>query len=139
MPSRLMPLFAALALAACTVERAPVATLPLASADGRIEWRGAMPCADCDGIETVLVLERAGDDRRYELVETFHATDGGARFAEVGDWRMQDAVVDLAGDEGSRRHYAVLDNGALQPRDTAGRAFDAAGADVLMPVEASLR
>lgn len=139
MSSRLMPLFAAVALAACTVERAPVATLPLAAADGRIEWRGAMPCADCDGIETVLVLERAGERRRYELVETFHAADGGARFADVGDWRMQDARVDLDGDDGSRRHYAVLDNGALQPRDAAGRSFDTAGADVLMPVEASLR
>lgn len=139
MPSRLMPLFAAFALAACTVEHAPVATLPLASADGRIEWRGATPCADCDGIETVLVLERAGDERRYELVETFHAGDGGARFAEAGDWRMQNAVVDLDGDAGSRRQYAVLDNGALQPRDAGGIPFDAAGGDVLMPVEASLR
>lgn len=138
MSPRLLPLLPAFVLAACTVERTPQPDLPLASADGRIEWRGAAPCADCAGIETVLVLERAGDRRRYQLTETYHAQDGGARFDDAGDWRIQSALLALDGDDGSRRRYAILDGGGLQPRDARGQPFPAAGHDVLVPVEASL-
>lgn len=123
---------------ACDVARPPASTaLPLDGGDGRIEWRGTLPCADCDGIEVQLVLERAGEARRYELVETYVAQDGPARFAESGEWRQADEMIDLAGEDGVARRYAVLDGGRLQPRDARGRPFARREDDVLVPVDAS--
>lgn len=120
--------------AACDVARPPAsATLPLDQGDGRIEWRGTMPCADCDGIEVQLMLERNGDARRYELVETYLAQEGAARFAETGEWRQAGELIDLAGESGVARRYAVLAGGRLQPRDARGRAFARREGDVLVP------
>lgn len=123
--------------AACDVARQPAsAPLPLDSGDGRIEWRGTLPCADCDAIEVQLMLERAGDARRYELVETYIAEDGAARFVESGEWRQRDDLVDLTGEAGVARRYAVLPDGRLQPRDARGRAFARREGDVLVPMDA---
>jgi copper homeostasis protein (lipoprotein) len=127
---------AAFLLAACDVSRVPAeAPLPaISQEDGRVEWRGVLPCADCDGIETLLVLERRGQARRYDLVETFLAARDGARFAESGQWRMQGAALSLDGEGGASRHYVLLPDGRLQPQDGRGRPFRLRG-DVLLPVE----
>jgi hypothetical protein len=124
-------------LAACDQSRTPAdAPLPrIEQGDGRVEWRGMLPCADCDGIETLLVLERRADARRYDLVETFLAERDGARFAESGQWQMEGARLSLAGEGGATRHYALLPDGRLQPRDAGGRAFRLRG-DFLVPADA---
>lgn len=128
------------ALAACGVERMPpAAELPIASGDARVEWRGRGACADCDGIDTVLVLERAGDARRYDLVETFMAEDGGARFGEVGEWELQDATIDLSSDTGARRRYTVLARGVLRPHDDRSGSLAGNGSGLLLPYEAATR
>ncbi len=128
---------AACLLAACDASRAPAeAPLPaIAQEDGRVEWRGVLPCADCDGIETLLVLERRGQARHYDLAETFLAARDGARFTESGQWRMQGAALSLDGEGGASRHYVLLPDGRLQPQDGRGRPFRLRG-DVLLPVEA---
>lgn len=135
--SGLCLLLAACALpAACDVARPPVpGTLPL-DGDGRIEWRGTLPCADCDGIEVQLMLERTGDARRYELIETYIAQEGAARFAETGEWRQAGELIDLSGENGVVRRYAVQAGGRLQPRDARGRAFARREGDVLVPADA---
>ncbi len=132
-----LPCFlAACLLAACDRARPPAeAPLPaIAQEDGRVEWRGLLPCADCDGIETLLVLERRGEARQYDLTETFLSAHDGARFAESGQWRMQGAALSLEGEGGVSRHYALLPDGRLQPQDGRGRPFRLRG-DVLLPVE----
>jgi copper homeostasis protein (lipoprotein) len=121
--------------AGCDVARQP-ASLPLDGGDGRIEWHGTLPCADCDAIEVQLMLERAGDARRYELVETYIAEEGAARFTENGEWRQRDDLIELTGEAGVARRYAVLPDGRLQPRDARGRAFARREHDVLVPTEA---
>lgn len=123
--------------AACDVARQPASgALPLDGGDGRIEWHGALPCADCDAIEVQLMLERAGDARRYELVETYIAEEGAARFTESGEWRQRDDLIELTGEAGVARRYAVLPDGRLQPRDARGRAFARREGDVLVPTDA---
>jgi hypothetical protein len=124
-------------LAACDQSRPPAdAPLPrIEQGDGRVEWRGMLPCADCDGIETLLVLERRRDVHRYDLVETFLAESDGARFAESGQWQMEGARLSLQGEGGAIRHYALLPDGRLQPRDARGRAFRLRG-DFLVPADA---
>jgi copper homeostasis protein (lipoprotein) len=123
--------------AACDVGRQPASsTRPLDRSDGRIEWQGTLPCADCDAIEVQLMLERAGDARRYELVETYIAEEGAARFTESGEWRQRDDLIELTGEGSVARRYAVLPDGRLQPRDARGRAFARREGDVLVPTDA---
>lgn len=125
-------------LAACNPARPP-ADVPLPQLEqdeGRVEWRGSMPCADCDGIETLLVLERRGGARRYDLVETFLAEPGGARFAESGQWRQEGGMISLEGESGALRRYALLADGRLQPRDVRGHAFPPREGDYLVPADA---
>lgn len=125
----------ALWLAGCDLQRAPAdGDLPgLALGDAALEWRGMRGCADCDGIETVLVLERAGDMQRFELVETYLATPDAARFADSGDWSLDGQALRLQADDGAQRHYALLRGGRLQPGDAEGRAFSRREADLLLP------
>lgn len=135
---RWLPLLAsACLLAACDQAPAPAdAALPgIEQGDGRVEWRGMLPCADCDGIETLLVLERRGEAHRYDLVETFLAEEGGARFVDSGQWRMEGVRLSLEGEGGAARHYALLPDGRLQPRDARDRAFRLRG-DFLVPADA---
>lgn len=137
-PSRLLSLLiAGCLIAACDQSRAPGdATLPqIADGEGRVEWRGMLACADCDGIETLLVLERQGDTHRYDLVETFLAEPDGARFVESGQWQLDDGSLQLQGERGATRHYALLPDGRLQPRDGGGRPFRRRG-DFLVPADA---
>lgn len=124
-------------VAACDQARTPGdAALPqIANGEGRVEWRGMLACADCDGIETLLVLERQGDAHRYDLVETFLAEPDGARFVESGQWRLDDGMLQLQGERGATRHYALLPDGRLQPRDGGGRPFRRRG-DFLVPADA---
>lgn len=102
-------------------------------ADGAVEWRGNMPCADCEGIDTRLVLGRADGERVYELVEVYLAVDGSMRFEEGGQWQLDDAVLSLEPRTGGLRRFGVVDGGALQVRDLRGRAFPGREHDVLLP------
>lgn len=140
---RLLPAFALLPcvlLAACDAPapRTPRAQPPtLAAGDGSIQWQGRLPCADCSAIEVHLQLQRAGARRDYILVESYRAVDGGERFLERGQWRQQQALLHLHGSDGSRRVYALLPDGRLQPRDRHGRALSPRRDDALVPVTAT--
>lgn len=119
----------------CDLARPPDPALPaLGTGDGRIEWRGTLPCADCEGIDTLLVLERQGEVNRYELVEVYIARDGSMRFEEAGAWRVDDALLSLEPTTGGLRRYALLRDGGLQARDTAGLVFTGREGDILQPL-----
>ncbi|MBB1473592.1 MULTISPECIES: copper resistance protein NlpE N-terminal domain-containing protein [unclassified Luteimonas] len=127
----------ALASAGCEPARGPDAQLPaLGGVDGRIEWRGTLPCADCEGIDTQLVLERQGEARQYALVEVYIALDGSMRFEETGAWRLDDALLSLEPATGGLRRYALQRDGTLQARDAAGMAFPGREGDILQPAAA---
>lgn len=105
--------------------------------DGRIEWQAVLACADCDGIETALVLNRAGEQRDYTLTETFLSDDGGDRFVEQGDWQRDDELIRLQSPNNGLRVFALLPDGRLEPRDRRGRRFASRQGDALAPVAAA--
>ena len=109
---------------------------PLDGGDGRIEWQAQLACADCEAIDTRLVLERDGPTRDYVLTETYLADDGSARFVERGHWQRDDALLRLQGEGGGQRVFALLPDGRLEPRDGHGRRFAPRAGDFLVPVAA---
>lgn len=137
--SALMVVFTGLVLPLSACQRpqsgagAPQPVAPLEQVNGRIEWQGLLPCADCDGIQTSLVLERAGNARRFSLTEIYLGEDG-ARFVESGQWRSGQGLLDLQADGGARRVYGLLPDGRLQPRDTRGGRYADREGDFLVPV-----
>lgn len=122
--------------AACTREADPQPALPGIdpAGQGAVEWRGSLPCADCEAIDTRLVLERQQGAQRYELVEVYVAVEGSVRFEEHGEWQLHDALLSLEPDTGGLRRYALVHGGALQVRDLQGRVFPGRDGDLLQPL-----
>lgn len=93
-------------------------------------WAGVLPCADCEGIDVVLELEReSGAAGRYRLVETYLGAVDAVGFEIAGEWR-EDAcrVGEIAGSclvllESGQRWFRHAD-GSLQAVDAEGRALD---------------
>lgn len=100
---------------------------------GVAEWRGRLPCADCEAIDTRLVLEQADGHRSYRLVEVYVAVDGSQSFDEAGEWRLDDRLLSLEAGTGGLRRYALVQGGALQVRDPGGRVFPGREHDLLLP------
>jgi len=101
---------------------------------GTIEWRGSLPCADCEAIDTRLVLQRDAGAQRYELVEVYVAVDGSMSFEARGEWRLHHALLSPEPDTARPRRYRVVHGGALQVRDMGGRPFPGRDGDLLQPV-----
>lgn len=120
-----------LVLAACQRPPAP-ADRATHDAD-EMTFEGERGCADCDAISTRLVLRRRADRRDYALTETFRAGGEDVRFVEQGRWLQRQALLELRGERGSRRSFALLPDGRLQPRDTRGAILPGSD-DVLVPV-----
>jgi hypothetical protein len=140
-PTRALRLYAwplLAALAGCHGKPPVAATNTAAQArldvDGEIQWRGAWPCADCDGIDAQLVLRRAGDRNTYSLTETYRVSGRGARFVDTGTWQREGGLVRLRGDGASLRVYALLADGRLEARDTHGAPLHDTTAAPMLPV-----
>lgn len=130
----LLPL---LALAGCSGDssapRNATAAPGFDSPDAELSWQGVLACADCDGIDTRLRLERGnGVVSQYELVEAFLDGDDAEYFREAGRWRRDGRILRLQSTSGSERLFAIDGAGNLVIVDRAGQA---AGPDrVLTPV-----
>lgn len=106
---------------------------PLADAfDGA--WSGVLPCADCDGIDVELSLQReAGAVGRYRLAETYLGAADATGFEIGGEWLEAPCRVgEVAGAcivlvESGQRWFRHLD-GSLQAVDAEGRSLDPDGA-----------
>jgi uncharacterized lipoprotein NlpE involved in copper resistance len=87
-----------------------------------------LPCSDCQGVDTKLVLRMHGGRRDYLLTETYLAAAGGQRFSRAGAWR--ELHVPLDDDEATvfqldpaqaGQRYAMQPDGALELLDGNGR------------------
>ena len=99
-------------------------------------WQGVLACADCDGIDTRLRLQRGnGVVSQYELVEAYLDGEGAEYFREQGRWRRDGRMLRLQPDTGGERLYAVDTAGNLVVVDRRGHA--AGPGRTLSPVQAS--
>ena len=143
-----MSLLATLVVVACGEMPAPDnqgrarSLPPIGASAGQLAWEGVLACADCEGIETRLVLDREAIDPilgardaqpRYELLETFLAVDGGERYREQGQWQREGRLLRLHADAGGERVFAIERDGRLSLRDGNGDA-PAGAARLLAPV-----
>ena len=120
--------------AASAADGGPVPAEPAAPAgDETFEtaWLGVLPCADCDGIQTRLQLHEEGNERRYELEETYLGAPGGNVFVSEGDWveetRRGDgepATLYRLDPQGPDRWFELRADGSLEMLDGEGRPLD---------------
>lgn len=71
--------------------------------DSERTWVGLLPCSDCQGVDTRLVLRAQGARRDYLMTETYLASDGGKRFSRAGAW----TEAHVAGDGGETIVYQL--------------------------------
>ena len=118
---------------------------PFSGSAGQLAWEGVLACADCEGIETRLVLDREAIDPilgsgnahpHYELLESFLADDGGERYREQGQWQREGRLLRLQSDAGGERVFGIEPDGRLSLRDGNGGEPPGA-ARLLTPVTAS--
>ena len=73
---------------------------PAQSADARgtqrseRTWAGLLPCSDCQGIDTRLVLRSDGGRRDYLMTETYLGSPGKNSFNRAGIWTELTRLVD---------------------------------------------
>lgn len=116
-------LVSVLLLAGCDGAQHATVPLPqLEQAGGRMQWRGQLPCADCDGIDVQLQLVHAADGDAYRLVEVYRLGDDGVRFVERGHWRRDGDLIRIQAQDGSRRTFALQPDRSLRLSDAHGRA-----------------
>ncbi|WP_414166167.1 envelope stress response activation lipoprotein NlpE [Superficieibacter sp. BNK-5] len=98
-------------------------------------WRGVLPCADCEGIETSLFLEKDGS-----WVMNSHylgSAEKNAAFATYGTWaRTADKLV-LTDTQGEKYYYHAKGE-ALEMLDRDGNPITSQFNHTLEPVTASL-
>jgi copper homeostasis protein (lipoprotein) len=96
--------------------------------DSERTWAGLLPCSDCQGVDTRLVLRMHGGKRDYLLTETYLGSDGAKRFNRAGPWREtnvsfdgETATVFQLDPAQAGQQYAVQPDGALELLDGNGR------------------
>ena len=98
-------------------------------------WRGILPCADCEGIETSLFLETDGTwvmNERYQGVR-----EEPSSFASYGTWaRTADKLV-LTDSQGEKSYYRAKGE-ALEMLDREGNPIESQFNYTLAPVKSSL-
>ena len=132
MPShaRLTLVVLLLALAACKPqgEQGAPATaagdaqvVPPGAQDTERTWAGLLPCADCQGIDTRLVLRTEDGKRNYVLTETYLGGSGKTSFNRAGTWTElqykaggEPRVTYVLDPDKAAEHYALQPDGALE-------------------------
>ena len=129
-----------LALAGCTpqggapgaADPGQVATVPAPADDTERTWAGLLPCADCQGIDTRLVLRTSRGKRNYVLTETYlggSGSGGQTSFNRAGTWTELQRKVGgdsqvtyvLDPDKAAER-YVLQPDGALELLGADGKA-----------------
>lgn len=107
----------------------PMGAAPVpAGQDSERTWVGLLPCSDCQGIDTRLVLRTRAGRRDYLLTETYLGGPGANSFNRAGAWIEVDALIDgqslttyiLDPDQGGQR-FVLQADGALELLEGNGR------------------
>ena len=139
MPSRarLPTLILLLALAACSREGergggplsgAPAA-VPATAQDIERTWAGLLPCRDCQGIDTRLVLRTHEGKRNYLLTETYVGGSGQTSFNRAGTWTElqrriggEPQVTYVLDPDRAAQQFVLQPDGALEMLDADGNS-----------------
>jgi copper homeostasis protein (lipoprotein) len=136
-----LPLVLALVVlaAACKPQGEPGATAGGTSAaavpaspseDSERTWAGLLPCTDCQGIDTRLVLRTENGKRAYLLTETYLGGSGGGKtsFNRAGSWTELRRKVDgeqetsyVLDPDQAAQHFILQPDGALELGDPDGK------------------
>lgn len=137
MPSRarLPTLVLLLVLAACSREgergggplsSAPTPVPPSAE-DIERTWAGLLPCRDCQGIDTRLVLRTREGKRNYLLTETYLGGSGQTSFNRAGTWTElqrrvggEPQVTYVLDPDKAAQQFVLQPDGALEMLDADG-------------------
>lgn len=97
-------------------------------------WRGVVPCADCEGIETSLFLNQDGT---WVMNEHYLKGAKSATFGSWGRWARTAEKLVLTDGRGEKRYYRVKgDRLEMLARD--GSPIPSSNRYTLAPVKASL-
>lgn len=97
-------------------------------------WRGVLPCADCEGIETSLFLEKDGT---WVMNQHYQGAKAPSSFASYGTWaRTADKLV-LTDTAGEKRYFRAKGEG-LEMLDMQGNPIVSQFNYTLAPVTAAL-
>ncbi|WP_420854029.1 envelope stress response activation lipoprotein NlpE [Scandinavium goeteborgense] len=98
-------------------------------------WRGILPCADCEGIETSLFLEKDGTwvmNERYQGV-----TREPSSFGSYGTWARTAEKLVLTDSKGEKSYYRAKGD-KLEMLDREGHPIVSSLNYTLEPVKSSL-
>jgi len=97
-------------------------------------WRGVLPCADCEGIETSLFLEKDGT---WVMNQHYQGAKAPSTFASYGTWaRTADKLV-LTDTAGEKRYFRAKGEG-LEMLDMHGNPIVSQFNYTLAPITAAL-
>ena len=90
-------------------------------------WQGDLPCADCAGIRTILVLDPDGSYRQ-EHGYLGLAPEADTLFGEMGRWVLEGDRhrISLHGSGEGTGWYSVRKDGSLRMLDREGREIESA-------------
>jgi copper homeostasis protein (lipoprotein) len=96
-------------------------TGPIADFGAERVWQGVLPCSDCQGIDTRLVLREEGKTRRYRLEETYLGASAPNHFERNGRWTQSrvpttgaPAVLFVLDPERAPRRFRLEPDGGLE-------------------------
>ena len=105
----------------------PADSVVVDTPDSERTWTGLLPCTDCQGIDTRLVLRAAAGRHDYQLSETYLGGHGRNSFNTTGTWLEVTApiggerttLVILDPDKSGQR-FSLAPDGALELLDGSG-------------------
>ena len=105
----------------------PAAVGPFTEGSERI-WSGLLPCRDCAGVDTRLVLQLKDRQHSFLLTETYLGGEAPNRFTRAGRWIESERAVDgervtaYTLDPGrAAQVYVLRPDGSLELLDAEGR------------------
>jgi len=97
-------------------------------------WRGVLPCADCEGIETSLFLSKEGS---WVMNQRYHGGKAPSVFGSYGNWaRTADKLI-LTDSHGEKTYFRAKGE-ALEMLDREGNPISSRLNYTLQPVNAAL-
>lgn len=107
---------------------------PLEAKAMQQSFRGLLPCADCEGIDTALFLEKDGS---WVMNQRYQGAPQPTQFASWGKWaRTADKLV-LTDTNGEKRYFRVKGEN-LEMLDREGNPIDSQLNYTLKPAKAAL-